>query len=126
MPIITIVLGGLLTFLGIVGFVTTGSQHYTALIPAVAGTFFEMLGGVALNPKMRKHAMHAAAALGLIGFLGTITGVIKLIQWSMGTEPARPAAVVSQAIMCVLCIVFVLLCVRSFIQARRNREAQAQ
>jgi len=125
-PKITLVFGGLLIILGIVGFVATGSEHYTALIPAFAGILFIICGAVAMNPGARKHAMHAAAALSLLGFAGTVMGVIKLIQWAGGTTPARPAAVVSQSIMALLCLGFLALCINSFIQARRAREAQGQ
>jgi peptidoglycan/LPS O-acetylase OafA/YrhL len=121
----TIVFAILLIILGIVGFVMTGSQHPTALIPTFFGVVFEALGVLTLvRPQIRKHTMHAAAALALIGFFGTITGVIGLIKWAAGTEPAQPAAVISKSIMAVLCLIYVALCVRSFINARREREAQ--
>src|SRR5262249_21240079 len=121
-PIVTIVLGGLLSALGLLGFFLTGSQHPTALIPLAFGTLLEICGGLALQAKFKMHAMHGAVMLGLLGFLGTIPGVIKLIRWAAGTAPERPAAVVSQSIMSALCLVFVVLCVRSFISARRARE----
>jgi membrane-bound ClpP family serine protease len=116
----TMILGGLLIVLGIAGFVMTGSEHYTALIPAAFGLLFMVLGGLALKPSARKHAMHAAAALGLLGFAGTVPGIIKLVKWGAGTVPDRPAAVVSQSVMALLTIAFVALCVRSFIHARRS------
>jgi hypothetical protein len=122
---VTIVFANLLIILGIVGFVMTGSQHPTALIPTFFGVVFEALGVLTLvRPQIRKHTMHAAAALALIGFFGTIIGVIGLIKWAGGTEPAQPAAVISKSIMAVLCLIYVALCVRSFISARREREAQ--
>jgi fucose 4-O-acetylase-like acetyltransferase len=122
---VTIAFGILLIILGIVGFVETGSQHPTALIPTYFGIVFGILGLlVTFKPTTKKHAMHAAATLALLGFLGTITGLIKSIQWLAGTAPARPAAVISQSIMAVMCVIFVLLCVRSFINARKNRIAQ--
>jgi hypothetical protein len=121
---ISIAFGGLLILLGIIGFVATGSEHYTALIPAAAGVLLEVCGALALNPKLRMHAMHGAAMIGVLGFAGTIPGLIKAIKWLTGTAPTRPAAVVSQVIMCALCALFVALCVKSFIDARRNREAQ--
>ena len=122
---VTIVFANLLIILGIVGFVMTGSQHPTALIPTFFGVVFEALGVLTLvRPQIRKHTMHAAAALALIGFFGTIIGVIGLIKWAAGTEPAQPAAVISKSIMAVLCLIYVALCVRSFINARREREAQ--
>lgn len=120
---VTIIFGALLIILGVGGYVLTGAQSITALIPALAGVVFTILGAVALKPPARKHAMHAAAALALLGFLGTLPGVIKLARWAGGTEPARPAAVISQSIMAGLCLIFLVICIRSFVQARRNPAA---
>jgi peptidoglycan/LPS O-acetylase OafA/YrhL len=121
----TIIFAILLMLLGVLGFVLTGSQHPTALIPTYFGIVFAILGFlVMIKPTTKKHVMHAAAALALLGFLGTIPGLIGLIRWATGTPPAVPAAVISKSIMAILCVIFVLLCVRSFISARRNRIAQ--
>lgn len=113
--------GVALIALGVIGYFATGMQSVTALIPAGFGIILLILGWVGLNPARRKNAMHAAAALGVIGFLGTVPGVIKAFKWIAGTSPARPAAVISQTIMAALMLVFVVLCVRSFIEARRGR-----
>src|SRR5687767_4628519 len=100
------------------------ARSMTAMIPAFFGLPLLVLGLVAqAKPESRKHTMHAAAALGTLGFLGTVPGVFKALKWMGGTVPARPAAVQVQVVMCVLCAVFVALCVRSFIAARRAREA---
>lgn len=125
MPALTIAFGAVLIALGVAGYFLTGRQSVTALIPAFAGVLFLVLGIVAQKPGARKHAMHVAAALALLGFLGTITGVIKVIRMLGGEEIARPAAARSQAIMAVLCLLFLVLCVRSFIAARRARKAGA-
>ena len=121
----TIVFGILMILLGVVGYFATGRQSFTAMIPAIPGVVFVALGGLAMNPRLRKHVMHAAAALALVGFLGMIPGLVKLARWAGGTEPARPAAVVSQSILAGLLLVFLVLCVRSFINARRARVAGA-
>ena len=123
---ITIGFGVVLIAVGVIGYVATGMQSWTALIPAIIGVLFAVLGVVARNPGYRKHAMHAAAALALLGFAGTVPGVIKLFRWMGSEEPARPAAVVSQSVTAVLCLVFLVLCVRSFIHARRQRAIEAQ
>jgi len=121
---LTIVFGVLLVLLGVGGYFGTGSQSYTALIPAIPGLLFIILGALAVaKPSWHKHLMHAAAALALLGFFGTIGGFVKYLQWFGGTEPERPAAVRAMAIMCVLMVVFVVLCVRSFIAARKARQA---
>jgi hypothetical protein len=43
-----------------------------------------------------------------------------------GTEVDRPRAVVSQAVMGILMAVFVGLCLRSFIEARRARSKSVE
>jgi hypothetical protein len=45
--------------------------------------------------------------------------VIGLIDLLSGADVQRPAAVVSQSLMAMLMAVFIGLCVRSFIAARR-------
>lgn len=112
--------GVALIVLGLGGYFATGMQSWTAMIPAIFGVVLAILGGVALDANKRKHAMHAAAAVALLGFLGSVPGVIKVFKWLGGTEPARPAAVISQTAMAILMLIFVVLCVRSFIAARRG------
>jgi hypothetical protein len=65
--------------------------------------------------------MHIAVTLGLLGFLATVTGLIQWFQLMSGKYFAFPSAVQSKAAMCLLCLIFVILCVRSFIAARRAR-----
>jgi hypothetical protein len=120
----TIYFGVALIALGIGGYVSSAAVSITALIPAVFGGAFVLLGGLGLREHYRKHAMHAAAALGLIGFLGTASGLVGLVRLLSGTEVVRPAAVVAQSVMAILTAVFVGLCVKSFVDARRARAAQ--
>jgi hypothetical protein len=120
---ITVVFGALLVVVGVVGFVATGSEHYTALIPAGLGGVLALLGGLSFKDHLRKHTMHAAALLGLLGFAGTVMGIPKLIKHLSGGTVERPAAAVAQSITAGLCAVFVGLCVKSFLDARRRRKA---
>ena len=115
--------GGLLIALGVAGYFMTGQQSITALIPAFFGFAIEVSGAVAMKEHLRKHAMHAAAGFGLLGLLGSGPGLFKLPALLSGEEFERPAAVISQSVMAVLCGVFLALCVRSFIEARRARES---
>lgn len=127
MPAMTIGCGVLLIVLGASFYVGTGSEHFTALIPAFAGGVFVLLGVLGFKDGLRKHVMHAAAALGLLGFLaGAGMGVPKLVKHLSGDPIERPAAALEQALMGLVCLVFVILCVRSFIAARRaRRQAEA-
>ena len=121
---ITIGLGFVLIALGLGSYFGTGRASVTALIPAFFGLPLLLLGLLALNGRMRKTAMHIAVVIGLLGFAGTVSGLMKLPVLLTGGELARPAAVAVQAAMAIVCFVFVLLCVWSFIKARRASAAQ--
>ena len=118
---VTIGFGVLLAIVGVTGFVTTGSTHWTAMIPTWIGLVLAVSGLLALNPARRMLWMHIAVTVGLIGFLGTIPGVIGVVKMAMGSTVARPTAAIYQSITWLICLVFVGLCVRSFIAARRAR-----
>jgi uncharacterized membrane protein len=121
---ITIGLGLVLIALGLGSYFGTGRASVTALIPAFFGLPLLLLGLVALNERMRKTTIHIAAVIGLLGFAGTVSGLMKLPVLLTGGELARPAAVAVQAAMVIVCLVFVLLCVWSFIKARRASAAK--
>ena len=121
MPIVTIVFGLLLAALGVYGYTSAVPAHVTALIPAFFGVAFIVLGALATRPSLLRHAMHAAAALGLLALLGSARGVPDALRVLSGEVVARPAMATSQGLMFVLCAIFVALCVRSFMAARRER-----
>ncbi|MDX2226548.1 MAG: hypothetical protein SFY92_05550 [Verrucomicrobiae bacterium] len=120
MSIYALIFGTLLVLLGLGAFVATGMTHFTALIPSAFGALIGFCGLLAQKEHLRKHAMHGAATLALVGLLGSVPGVIKAVQWLSGTAPARPAAVLAQSVMALLCLVFLILCIRSFIAARKK------
>jgi hypothetical protein len=124
---LTIVFGILLIATGAVAFALVGGQShaYHALIPVGFGLLLAIFGALANTPDAKKRMlfMHIAVTVGLLGFLGTIPGFIGTIQMATGHEVARPDAAKVQTVMGTLCLIFVLLCVRSFIQARRSRKA---
>jgi hypothetical protein len=114
---LTIGFGVALVALGAIMFAVTGAK--TSLIPAYFGVPLAICGAVALNDAYRKHAMHVAAVIGLLGFLMPLGRLIPvLIQ---GRTPA-PMALAGLLGMMALSGVFVVLCVRSFIAARRARD----
>jgi hypothetical protein len=121
MPTTTIVTGVLLIVLGLFGFIGTGSEHYTALIPAGFGIALAICGFLAKAPERKKLFMHIAVTLGLLGFLGTVMGIVKVVRMAAGETIARPEAAESQAVMAFISLIFVALCVNSFIKARRAR-----
>ena len=118
----TIVVGITLIVLGVVGYIGTAAASVTALIPAMFGVMFGLLGWIALNEQYRKHAIHMAAAVGVVGFLGSVRGLMGLMDLISGAEVERPIAVVSQSVMAVLTAVFVSLCLKFFMAARRKRD----
>jgi peptidoglycan/LPS O-acetylase OafA/YrhL len=118
---VTIGIGIALIALGLYGYfaVDETTRSWTALIPAIAGALLAVLGFVALDPDMRKHAMHAAAVVALLGFLAPLGRIIP--QTIRGNTPSGLAGF-SQVTMAVLCLIFLILCVRSFVNARKARE----
>lgn len=117
----TIGFGAVLILLGLFGYIGTGMVHPTALIPAAFGLLLVVFGAMARDEKKRKMAMHIAVTVGLLGFLGTVPGLLKIGTLLSGGTVERPAAVISQSIMAVLMAVYVGMCVKSFIDARKRR-----
>jgi multisubunit Na+/H+ antiporter MnhF subunit len=120
---VTLVFALLLAILGFVGFTATGSLHPTALIPLWFGLALGVFGVLAHSKSegRRKLFMHINVTLGLLGFLGGAIVAIHgyLHAMSAGKSLDMPA-LESQLTMAGLMLLYVLLCVRSFIAARRS------
>ncbi|MEJ5262981.1 MAG: hypothetical protein WHT45_09900 [Ignavibacterium sp.] len=125
MPKFSIILGIIFIVMGLYGYFGISSESITALIPTFFGIPLLILGWLGLNEKYLKHTMHGAAVLTLLGFVGTVGGLIKFFKMLGGAEMERPAAVTVQAIMAVLCLLFLIFAVKSFIDARRNKESES-
>ncbi len=125
-PTLFIALLLILTGVGgyLLGHPDVGATHvsYTALIPAAVGVVLGLLGALSLNDGMRKHVMHAAAMVGLLAAGGDGFQLLKTINNTTTAPDVRELKIVSMSVTLVLCVVFLVLCVRSFIQARRNRK----
>ena len=119
MPNTAIWFGRLLLLIGIAGYaygLINPPASLTALIPAAFGAVLMLLGHLAAsNEAMRKHLMHAAVLVGLLGF---ILPAGRLA--SKFSDLALSAGVLSQMAMAMVCLIFVVMCVRSFIAARRG------
>jgi len=125
MPALSIIFGFLLVALGGGFFVGTGATHYTALIPTYLGLVIFLCGAAGITvPKLRMHVMHVAALLGLIGALGGLGMALKAFPNLMaGTlTEVEQIAMSEKFAMGVISVVFVALCVKSFIDARRARK----
>jgi len=131
---LAMVFGVLIALVGVCGYIETHFWH--ALIPVVLGFLLVFLGLLANteNVKRRMLAMHIAVTIALLGFLGTISGLIVMMRFLIGTHQETASehievgtlsvhklAAEVQSATSVLCLIFVLLCVRSFIAARRAR-----
>ena len=82
-------------------------------------------GVLAFQEKLRKHVMHAAAMVGVIGLLGGFAPLIRQIAKGDGFDPLKRSAIAGELTV-LTSAVFVGMCVNSFIQARRAREAGAK
>jgi len=118
---ISITFGVILIILGLYSYFGINNESITALIPTFLGIPVLILGFLGLNEKYLKHAMHGAAVLMLLGFGGTVGGLIKFFRMLGGEVFERPSAITIQAIMALICLVFLILAIKSFIDARRKR-----
>jgi len=120
MAITAIVTGALLVLSGAGFYVGITPHHFTALIPAVLGFVIFILGLLARKENMRRHAMHGAMLFGLIGFLGSLMGIPSWINMIQGQPAFRPQAAQEQLLMFIICGVFLIMCINSFVKARRT------
>ncbi|MFZ1729067.1 MAG: hypothetical protein WBQ23_09185 [Bacteroidota bacterium] len=118
---LSIGLGIVLSLLGVIGYTASGAESITALIPTFFGIPILILGLLGRKENLRKHMMHGIAALAIIGFAGSARGLATLIKMIGGHEVLRPFATIMQSIMALLTLGFVILAVKSFIDARRQR-----
>lgn len=122
---LTLVFAVLLAALGLAGYLYTGSQHPTALIPLWWGIALGICGLLSINPNPRRRSifMHIAVTLGALGFIGALVEALRGygIARSDGLEPDH-IALAAKLIMAGLLLIYVNFCVRSFIAARRTRK----
>jgi hypothetical protein len=138
---VSIVSGILLTILGLWAYFTGAPEppkdtvSPTALIPAVVGVLLILLGLLAFNEKLRKHAMHAAAVLGLLGVLGGLGMIVYLtlikdppVSNFSFSEPGwlGTKKLLVNGLFALISGVFLVMCVRSFIKARIAQRKKAQ
>jgi drug/metabolite transporter superfamily protein YnfA len=85
----------------------------------VVGMVLFLSGAVTwAKPSLRKHAMHMAALAGLVG-VGW--GIWLFVRSSNSADPAWPGVCVA-----VISAFFLVLCVRSFIHARKARQRKSR
>jgi multisubunit Na+/H+ antiporter MnhF subunit len=114
--------GFALVVLGLVGFVGSGAQSLTALIPSVVGAILAGLGFAARQGSRRKLMIHIAIVIALIGFLGSIGGLTQIVDLITGDEVERPWAVAVQSVMAVVLLGYLIVSIKSFVDARSGRD----
>lgn len=121
---VTFLFAALLIALGLVSYFGTGSQHPTALIPAWFGLALGLFGFLAVGPgeARRKLFMHINVTIGLLGFIGAAWRALVSYGHARaeGIAPDK-IALGAQLTMAGLLLIYVAMCVRSFIEARRSR-----
>jgi hypothetical protein len=117
---VTLVFAVLLALLGVGFYLGTGSKAPTALIPLWFGLALGVFGFLAISPSegRRKLFMHINVTIGLLGFLGAAGRAFFAL--TSGHTPDQ-VALTAQLLMAALLLIYVILCVRSFIAARRAR-----
>jgi len=113
-----IIAGLALIILGVGSYFAGGMGSTTAFIPAYFGTLVLLSSLLARNPKFLKLGMHIAVTFGLLGFLATMGRLVR--KFAVGEFEMNLANGATIA-MSLICLVFVILCVKSFIAARRAK-----
>ena len=120
-----LILQGLYSYFGSPDYGVEGAKiSPTALIPAFFGVPMAICGLIAMKDSLRKHAMHGAVTIGLLGALAAWGRGLMKVGALFSSDPdvdKRPVMMV--LIMAVICTVFVVLCVQSFIAARKRQQA---
>jgi len=123
-PIVASICGSFLLVLGVLAYaapdILGGGKPYqiSALSPAFIGLPMEILGALSLAmPAMRKHFMHGAAVFGLLGTIG------GLVPWFLRGFDLNETAVKVGLGMALISGVFLVICIKSFRDARKARQA---
>ena len=129
MALLSITYGVVLILLGLEGYTNTiglfnvtDLHSPTALIPAGFGVALLLCGLFAVKASIRMHVMHAAALIGLLGTIGGLGMGGRQFSALWNGTAERPAAVKLQLTMGVICLAFLVMCVKSFIDARIARQ----
>lgn len=128
MPVIALVVGVVLAAQGLLAYLTAEPDPVkgvspTALIPAFFGVPILLSGLLAMKSGWRKHAMHAAVTVGLLGALAGWGRAISVLV--KGAPLANNWPLMNVLFMALICTVFVVMCVQSFIAARKRQQAAA-
>jgi len=122
MPLISILVGGILSAWGVAAYVISDMGSVTALIPTIMGTPIAVMGSAAAQmPSRRKLFMHIAVVFGLLCALGGL----RLPMILMDTDSSG-ILIISHALLLVLGGVYTYACVQSFRWARKNGKLDSE
>jgi Ca2+/Na+ antiporter len=119
---LTQITGIMLILVGVIAYATAETTSLTALFPAVVGVVLAALGLIAQAPKFRRDAVHIAVLIGLIGIVAFFDNARHLPALLAGNTVERPQAVVVSALTVAILITYLVLSIRSFRRARKERE----
>ena len=122
MPLMSIIVGGILSAWGVAAYVISGNASVTALIPTIMGTPIAVMGSAADRfPSRRKLFMHIAVVFGLLCALGGLRLPMVLLD-----ADSSGILIISHALLLVLGGIYTFACVQSFRWARQNAETNAE
>jgi hypothetical protein len=122
----TLLIALLLIGIGIYGYTsqdeTKGPVSPTAAMPAMLGVALVLCALIALKPSKRKHAMHVVAVMALVGAVGSLYPVVKTVVLGNDLVVNSPKVLTSLG-SSLLCLTLLVLCIKSFIAARKARRS---
>ena len=119
MTIFGICYGAALVILGVFGYIKSGGDSITALIPAFLGSPIIIFSLLSLKPKFLKVGMHVNVVIALAGFVATFKDTLSLLS---GQEFDNELAAYSKALTCILSFLFIICSVVSFVGVSRAKK----
>ncbi|MFP8958526.1 hypothetical protein ACLI4Y_17580 [Natrialbaceae archaeon A-CW3] len=105
--------GVLLVVIGITAYVVTDFASVTALIPAIFGVLFVVLGLVGTRTEHAALAIYGLAGLSVLGIAGSTRAIPDLLELLTGGTVDAPVAVGTQGAMILCSLVVLVLAVRA-------------
>ena len=119
--VVSILYGIILISWGLVITSLSGSQSSTSLVPTFLGLpILIMAAGAIVIPKLKKVLMHLIVLIGFLIFLGGLD-LLRNLFGDNGLFGNNWASL-SKLMMLTTGLIFSILCVRSFMFIRKNRE----
>lgn len=122
MPKVSIIIGVVMTLIGFAGMyvaISNGKKPSTAAIPVAIGVIIVLCGVISgFKDSLRKHLMHVSLLLALIGLSGILFRWISAGTFSKPDFSPTDGAFLVQASFVTTSVVFIVLGIKSFIDAR--------